>query len=891
MARSALNGRPGTAGDRHAPRPEIEERPVNARDDQTVRDVRTLADLARVLRELRRRHARQLGVAELTYRDIAAKTGWSHGIIGDYFSGKVLPPTDRFDALVRILGASPAELGPLATARDLVEEIRRGGVVEARAPQPLQLAPPVPRQLPARAYGFTGRTDELKQLDALLDETERTAAVVVSAVSGTAGVGKTTLAVQWAHRIAARFPDGQLYVDLRGYDPDEPVAPAAALAAFLRALGVPGAEIPTDLDERSAHFRTLLADRRMLVVLDNARTADQVRPLLPGAASCFVIVTSRDDLAGLVAREGARRIELDVLGEAESLSLLRTLIGSRVAAEPGSAHELTVHCGRLPLALRVAAELAAAQPGVSLTDLIGQLRDEQRRLDVLDASGDPRTAVRTVFSWSYRHLSTAGARAFALLGLHPGTDFDQYSLAALADTTTVAAQALLDELSRAHLIAPAGAGVTDGCRMHDLLRAYSRERATVDVHAGERRAALTRLFEYYLATASSAMDTLFPHDRPQRPGAAPARTPVPSVSDSDHAGAWLERERTNLVSVCGFAAHQGWPRTSIDLSQTLWRYYEVRGHFHEALQVHTSAVAAGRYDEHAKASVLANLGNVHWWLGSYRDALRTFEQALADHRQARDAGGEARALARLGIVHERLGNYPESLECLGEALALYRGMGDRHGEGAQLVNLGTMHRRLGRYDEAARHQELAAEVFHELGDARLEGYALGNLGAVYGLLGRYTEALTYLERALCHCRDSGDRGGEGSALATIGGVYARLDRHSEALHQLRQALAISREVSDRSLETETLNAIGEVLRATRHADAALRQHQAALSLTDHTGDRYEHARALEGCAEALHAAGQAGAADEYRRQALRIYTELRVPEADRVRAAISTARP
>lgn len=247
-------------------------------------EVRTVADLARVLRELRRRHARRQGRPEPTYRELAAATGWSHGIIGEYLSGRILPPTERFDILIGLLGASPAEMGALATARDQVEENRRAAAPEQG---------PVPRQLPLDVFGFTGRAAQLAELDAALAAGERRPAVVISAVAGTAGVGKTALAVHWSHRVARRFPGGQLYMDLRGYDPGSPVTAADALAAFLRALGVRPADIPEDLDERAARYRTLLAGRRVLVVLDNAHGADHVRPLLPGSASCMVVVTSR----------------------------------------------------------------------------------------------------------------------------------------------------------------------------------------------------------------------------------------------------------------------------------------------------------------------------------------------------------------------------------------------------------------------------------------------------------------------------------------------------------------------------------------------------------------------------------------------------------------------
>ena len=805
-------------------------------------------------------------------------TGWSHGIIGEYLAGRVLPPTDRFDVLVRLLGATPAEQGVLATARDRVEESRRrtlpGGAVAAAV-----TGARIPRQLPVDVFGFTGRAAQLADLDAQLERS-----LLISAVAGTAGVGKTALAVRWAHRVADRFPDGQLYVDLRGYDPERPVAPADALAGFLRSLGLDGADIPGEVAERAACYRTMLAGRRVLVVLDNAHGADQVRPLLPGTPSCFVLVTSRDDLAGLVARDGARRIELDMLTVAEAVTLLRTLIGPRVDADVTAAIALAERCQRLPLALRIAAELAAAHPDMTPAGLLADLHDEQRRLDLLNVAGDPRTAVRSVFSWSCQHLTGAALRGFALLGLHPGPDIDAYAMAALAGTELGQARALVDELARAHLIERAGPG---RYTMHDLLRAYAVERVTTSVGAAARHDALSRLFDYYTGTAAAAMNTLFPHERRGRPDVAPPRTPAPPVGERAGAALWLDQQRPSLVAIAVYAASHGWPRHSTDLSCTLWRAFEVGGHYQEALAVHTSAAEAALEHGHARASVLANLGSIHWWLGHHREARTYFEQSLAGHRQAGEAEGEARALARLGVVHERLGGYGEAVAHMRDALAIYRRTGNRHGEGAQLVNLGALHRRLGRYAEAAEHQRQAAMVFAEICDPRLEGYALGNLGAVCSLLGRHAEALTHLGKALANCRQAGDPGGEGSALAAIGAVYQRQESYPEALDNLHRALAISRETGDRSLETETLNTLGDTLRAMRQPESALARHRAALGLTEHTHDRFEQARALDGMARVLDGAGQPAQAHQYWREALAIYSALGVPEAEQARAHLA----
>ncbi len=349
------------------------------------------------------------------------------------------------------LGADPGH-GLRAVHQSVLRD--GGGQQQAEpAARPAQATRRVPAQLPPDVYAFTGRERELSALDDLVREAEGgSTAVVVSAVSGTAGVGKTSLALRWAHRVRDRFPDGQLYLDLRGYDTEQPLSAPDALTRFLTALGLAGSDIPLDPDDRAARYRTELSDRRMLILLDNAATADQVRPLLPGAPGCLVTVTSRDSLAGLVARHGARRLNLDLLPLDDAVRLLGVLIGDRVAAEPGAAETLAEECARLPLALRIAAELAAARPATPLRELVDELADEQRRLDLLDAGLDPRTAVRAVFSWSYQHLDPDAACAFRLLGLHPGQDLDAHAAAALGDHDLPRARRLLDVLARAHLV-------------------------------------------------------------------------------------------------------------------------------------------------------------------------------------------------------------------------------------------------------------------------------------------------------------------------------------------------------------------------------------------------------------------------------------------------------
>lgn len=763
---------------------------------------------------------------------------------------------DARDVLIEEIGAEPG-----AWLRQLHQRILSGdpALEVPRSARPA-LAGVFPRELPAAAAHFVGRGPELAALTEVsgladvsgLAEVSRQVAKPapghgsVAVICGTPGVGKTALALQWAHQQAGRYPDGQLYVNLRGYDPDQPVSAAEALAGFLRALGVPGQEIPAETAERAARYRSMLAGRRMLVVLDNAGQVDQVRLLLPAAPGCQVLVTSRDSLAGLVARDGARRLALDQLPLPDAIELLRTLIGGRVEEDVASAAELAVQCARLPLALRIAAEIAVARPGTSLADLVESLADQQRRLDLLTVAKDQHTMMRSVFSWSYRELDASAARGFRLAGLQPAPDFDRYAFAALTDAAAGQAGHVLDVLGQAHLIQ---LGDTGRYGLHDLLRAYAGELA---VSEGEdERIALTRLFDYYLGTAAAAMDVLYPAEQHHRPRIEQATRPARPLSDPGAAREWLDAERGCLVAIAEYAGTRGWPGHATRIAATLGSYLDLGGYFPEARAIHEHALhAAQSSGEGAAAAVaLSNLGIVDLRQGRFTQAAGHLRRSLALCREAGDEMGQARAFNNLALIDDTQGRHDLAAGHLRRSLALLRKAGDRFGEARTLFNLGKTAQELGQYQQAS----------------------------------------SYLQQALVLCGQIGDSTGVGFSLCGLGEVHLLRGRHDEATANYQRALALFGETGNRHGEAVAHNGLGAVLLAASRPEQARSQYAAALSLATGNGVKYEQARAQDGLARAHEATSDTEQARHHWREALSLYTDLGAPEVERVRAKLGEA--
>jgi DNA-binding SARP family transcriptional activator len=652
----------------------------------------------------------------------------------------------------------------------------------------------VPQQLPQDVPGFTGRDDELAQLDGvLLRNGIRTAAI--ASVAGTAGVGKTALAVHWAHRVRDDFPDGSLFVDLRGFNPTaQPAQPDEVLERFLRALDVPPAVIPATLEERAALYRTQLSRRRMLIVLDNAASSEQVRWLLPGSASCPVVITSRSRLAGLVARDGARRIPLGLLSQAEAVALLRQVVmPARVDAEPAAAARLTKLCANLPLALRLAGERVSARPHLKLTDLIKELANEYDRLNLLTATDDDATAVRAAFSWSYRALGPDAARTFRLLGLHPGPDLSLEAVSALTGAGAQRARTLLHTLTDGHLLQETS---HDRYQLHDLLRAYALDRAHADEPAEERAAAVRRLLDWYQHTADAADRVLMPQRLhvpldPPEPAVHPSELPSPAA-----ALAWCEGERLNLVAVTRFAAESGRHDVAWKIPCSLWSYFSVRSRWSDWFTTHDIGITAARRggDRYGESLLLTSVANAYSAVGQYDEALRRFDRAIAISRQIGESWVEAAARTLLGITHRERWQLSEARENCEEALRLFRANSDAWGTAWALYTLGEVCVGLRQDVQALDHTTMALSLFEGIHDQWGRGRALSLIGQINRNLQRFDEATGYCHQAIVAAREIGNRLGEALALYTLGKVQCDTRRTDAARASWQKALVIFEEL-------------------------------------------------------------------------------------------------
>ncbi|WFE39136.1 tetratricopeptide repeat protein [Micromonospora sp. WMMD998] len=701
------------------------------------------------LRELRRRGA-------LTQEDLAARTGLSVRHLRDLEAGRIARPR-------------PVTMLLLADAFALHGPERDRFLAGAPTPAPLG---GVPAQLPADGFGFVGRAGAQARLDEILAGTaEQPTAMGLAIVSGTAGVGKTALAVHWAHRVAPLFPDGQLYVNLRGFDPGgTPVGPSTALAGFLNALAGAGDRPPTGLEEQVGRYRSLLSGRRILVVLDNAGDADQVRPLLPGAPGCFVLVTSRAQLPGLVSVNGAHPITLDVMSADESRELLSRRIGTRrVTAEPEAVDAIVLAAAGLPLALSVVAARAAINTGFRLSELAADLRPVSGRLDAFDG-GEPVTDLRLVMSWSYRTLDPGTARLFRLLSVHPGPDFAVAAAASLAGVAPAQVRRHLAELTRAHLLGEHRPG---RFTYHDLLRAYAAELTAAEDGEADRQAARARLLDHYLSVAYLADELVYPQrDRLPIDPPGPGVAPVP-LADRDQAMWWFTEERQVLLPVLGLASSHGFDRHTAHLAWAITTYLNQRGYWEDWTSSLRAALSAAVRlgDDQIEAYAHGVLGFAGISLGRYDDARHHLAQAYDGYRRLGDLAGQARVELNLGWISDRTGQPEQALAHAREALRLHRQAGHVTGQAFALNAVGWSHGQLGDHRAAIESCAQALALFTSVDNVLGQAITWASLGQAHLQLDGFVAAVDCYEHAVRLRREIGHRRLEADALVSLGDAH------------------------------------------------------------------------------------------------------------------------
>ncbi|MET0495008.1 MAG: tetratricopeptide repeat protein [Actinoplanes sp.] len=664
---------------------------------------------------------------------------------------------------------------------------------QATAPTPASHDVNAPRQLPRDVRGFTGRHHELTALHDLLDEAD---GPVIAVVSGTAGVGKTALAVHWAHEVRGRFPAGQLYVNLRGFDPGGPPAtPTEALRGFLGALGVPPKRIPADEAAQAALFRSRVTGRRMLILLDNAADAAQVRPLLPAEPGCLVVVTSRSPLAGLVATEGAQPLRLETLPADEARDLLIRRLGEqRIKDEPDAVEQITAACAHLPLALAITAARAATHPHFSLGTVAAELADARNRLDAL-ADTDPATDVRAVFSWSYRTLDPAAARMFRLLGLHPGPAAGVDAVASLTALPPARVRPLLAQLIQANLLVEQPPGRYG---FHDLLHTYAKELAGKHEAEPDRAAAVRRALDFYLHTALTADQLLFPHRSPvgQDPEPPAPGTATRPLEDIEAAQVWFAGEEQNLRAAIDLAAAEGLDTHSWFLPWSLGTWLDRQWKWREQLASYEVGLAAAQRAGNVplEARSWYALGNTYVYLEVTDQAVIHLSRALELYVALGQLSDQARTHLNLGIAARREGRYQDALEQAGRGLELYRVLGDRAGEASALNNLGWCQVSLGDYVRALEQCRRAVTIHEEEDNRYGAAHSWDSVGYAHHHLGEYPEAIACYERSLEMWRELGDRPLEAIILDHLGDSHRAAGSAGKARDAWRRALDIFTEI-------------------------------------------------------------------------------------------------
>jgi tetratricopeptide (TPR) repeat protein/transcriptional regulator with XRE-family HTH domain len=773
--------------------------------------------------------------ARLTQEELAETAGLSPRSVSDLERGINL--TARKDT-ARLLADALGLAGP---ARAEFEAVARGrpvpgGAVPGGAGTVGVAA--ATRTLPRDIASFTGRQQELEQL---AEAAAGAGGVVgIHAIGGMAGVGKTAFAVHAAHRLADRFPGGQIFLPLHGHTPGRaPVDPADALASLLLTIGVPAGQIPPGLEARMALWRDRLAGRQLLLVLDDAASSEQVLPLLPGSGGSLVLVTSRRHLSAL---EDATAVSLDTLPPGQAAALLVRLAGrAGLSAEHPAVAELTGLCGFLPLAIGMVARQLHHHPAWPAAGRAAELAAARDRLELMATEN---LSVAAAFNLSYADLTPGQQRLFRRLGLHPGTDIDGYAAAALDGTDLAAARRGLEALYDQYLMAEPAQG---RYRMHDLIREHARALAGRLDPDGDRDGATARLLDYYQHTAARAdaliarraCPVLAPVD-----GAVPAA--APGLAGPEQALAWARAERASLLACLDHATGTGQHARVIALTAGLAGLLRRDGPWAEAISRHTAAVQAARHlgDRLGEADALRDLGGVRWLTGDYPAAAQFLEQALGIYRDLGDRLGQAGVLANLASVRGTTGDYRGAAQVLEQALGIYRELGDRRGQASALRDLGFVRLATGDYPAAAQFLEQALGIYRDLGDRLGQAGALSDLGAVRRATGDYPAAAQMLEQALGILRDLGHRLGQAEALRCLGDVRRMTGNYPAAAQVLERALGLYCDLGYRLGQADALRCLGDVRRMTGDYPAAARDLEQALGLYRDLGNRGGEAGAL-----------------------------------------------
>ena len=855
---------------------------------------------ASLLRKLRRK-------ARLTQEELAGAAGVSVRAVSNLERGAVTTPQKD---TVRLLADALGLVGPVraefeAAARD---RPAAGGVAAAT------------RTLPRDIASFTGRQQELEQL---AKAAARAGGVVsIHAIGGMAGVGKTAFAVHAAHRLAGRFPGGQIFLPLHGHTPGrQPVDPEDALASLLLTAGVAAGQIPPGLEARMALWRDRLAGQQLLLVLDDAASSEQVRPLLPGAGGSLVLVTSRRHLSAL---EDATAVSLDTLPPGQAATLLVRLAG-RAGLSPAApaVAEITRLCGYLPLAIGMVARQLHHHPAWSVTGRAAELAAARDRLELMATEN---LSVAAAFDLSYADLTGDQQRLFRRLGLHPGAEVDGYTAAALDGTGLAAARRGLEGLYDQYLLSEPAAG---RYRMHDLIREHAR--ALAGRADADRDQATERLLEYYQYTAARA-DALITRQARPAPAAAEGSVPaaVPTLANRVQALAWARAERPSLIATLDYATATGQHARVIGLTAGLAALLQSDGPWAEAITRHQAAIQAARHlgdwlgqanalhdlgdvrrltddypaaaqaqeqalglyrdlgDRLGQANALHDLGVVQSITGDYPAAAQAQEQALGLYRDLRERLGQANVLRELGAVRRLTGNYPAAAQAQEQALGLYRDLGDRLGQANVLNDLGDVRRLTGDYPAAARAHDQALDIHRDLGNRLGQAGALNSLGVVRRLTGEFPAAAQVLEQALGLYRDLGNRLGQAYALRELGAVRRLTGEYLVAAQVLEEALDIYRDIGNRNGEAEALNEKGTLHRVSGDPAQAEGCHQQALDLARAIASSRNQAHALAGLGRCALAAGHATRAEALLRQALEIFQRIGAAEADDVARELTT---